>query len=88
MRSGEHKTALRWLLIDAIAPILGILSTLLVRIPEGALGTILGIFCGFFLYIGASDLLPESHHAHPKLLTTVMSLLGMAVLYAVIQIAK
>jgi len=88
MRSGEQTTTLRWLFVDAIAPVLGVLSTLLFTIPESALGTILAIICGCFLYIGASDLLPESHHAHPKLLTTVMTLLGMGVLYSVIRFAK
>lgn len=88
MRGGEQKTAVKWLVVDAVAPVLGILSTLLFTIQGSSLGTILAVFCGCFLYIGASDLLPESHHAHPKLLTTVMSLFGMAVMYGIIQIAK
>ena len=46
-----------------------------------------GLFAGFFLYIGASDLLPESFHAHPKALTTVMTLLGAAMLYIVVRLA-
>jgi zinc transporter ZupT len=86
--TGERKQALSWLAVDALAPVLGIGSTLLYSIPESALGLILGVFCGFFIYIGASDLLPESHHAHPKKLTTFMTLLGMVLLYVVIQIAQ
>jgi hypothetical protein len=43
--------------------------------------SLLALFAGFFLYIGASELVPESYHAHPKLLTTAMTLLGMAVMY-------
>ncbi|MGA7161119.1 MAG: ZIP family metal transporter [Bacteroidota bacterium] len=88
MRSGNNKTALKWLFVDAIAPVFGVFSTLLFTIPAGALAKILAVICGCFLYLGASDLLPESHHAHPKLLTTVMTLLGMGILYIVIQIAK
>jgi hypothetical protein len=42
---------------------------------------------GFFLYVGASDLTPESHHAHLQALTTVMTLLGAASLYAVARLA-
>ncbi len=49
-------------------------------------GVVLALFAGFFLYIGASDLIPESYHAHPKLLTTVMTLAGAAVLYAVVTL--
>ncbi len=85
--SGERRQALRWLIADALAPVLGVCSTFFYSIPKGALGIVLSIFCGCFIYIGASDLLPESHHAHPKTLTTFMTLLGMAVLYTVIQIA-
>ena len=48
-----------------------------------ALPIVLAIFSAFFLYIGASDLLPESHHAHPKFLTTAMTVLGAALVYAV-----
>jgi len=55
--------------------------------PGLALSPVLGLFAGFFLYIGASDLLPESFHAHPKFLTTVMTLLGAGLLYLVVRLA-
>ena len=84
---GERKQALRWLIADALAPVLGVCTTFFYSIPKEALSIVLSVFCGCFIYIGASDLLPESHHAHPKTLTTFMTLLGMAVLYIVIQIA-
>ena len=86
--NGNRKKASWWLLTDAVAPVLGILFTRMYKLPESQLGNVLAIFCGFFIYIGASELLPESYHAHPKILTTVMTLLGICVLYAVIQIAK
>lgn len=84
--NGSKKQAFRWLLIDAAAPVLGVISTLFFTVSEASLGLILALFCGFFLYIGASDLLPESHHRHPTMLTTSMSVLGMLVLYSVIRI--
>lgn len=84
---GTRMQAFRWLLVDAAAPILGAAATLFVRVPESALSIILAVFAGFFLYIGASDLLPESHHSHPKALTTVLTLVGALVLYAAIQLA-
>jgi zinc transporter ZupT len=49
-------------------------------------GVVLGAFAGFFLYIGASELIPESYHAHPKFLTTVMTLAGAAVLFLAIRL--
>jgi zinc transporter ZupT len=85
---GERSQALRWLIVDALAPVIGISTTFFYSIPRDTLGIVLGVFCGCFIYIGASDLLPESHHAHPKQLTTFTTLLGMGVLYCVIQIAK
>ena len=85
---GEQKKALRWLLIDAIAPTAGVLVTLLFAVSEGLLGLLLALFAGFFLYIGASDLIPESHHQHPKFLTTAMTLLGAGVLFAAIHLAN
>jgi zinc transporter ZupT len=85
---GEGARAFRWLIVDAIAPVIGVASTLFFTLPESALAIILAIFSGFFLYIGASDLIPESHHGHPKFLTTAMTLLGAGILYLAIHIAN
>ncbi|MEK7514211.1 MAG: ZIP family metal transporter [Patescibacteria group bacterium] len=84
---GGSRLALRWLVLDALAPVLGAASTTLFTLPEKSLSIILSLFCGFFLYIGASDLIPESHHGHPKLLTTAMTFLGVGVLYLAIRFA-
>lgn len=85
---GGKKHAFRWLLVDAAAPILGAASTMFFRLPEQGLSVVLALFSGFFLYIGASDLIPESHHAHPKFLTTLMTLAGAAVLFIAIHLAS
>lgn len=84
---GQKKEARKWLLIDALAPIVGAGSTLLFTLPESALSIILALFSGFFLYIGASDLLPESYHGHPTRWTTFMTLIGAAVLFTAIKLA-
>jgi len=85
---GERAQALKWLAVDAIAPVLGVISTLFFTLPEQYLSVILALFSGFFIYIGATDLIPESHHAHPKFLTTLMTLLGAGVLYTAIHFAQ
>ncbi len=85
--TNDIKKAMNWLIADAIAPVIGIISTLLFTVSERGLSIILALFAGFFLYIGASDLIPESHHAHPKFLTTIMTLLGAIVLYSAIYLA-
>jgi zinc transporter ZupT len=84
---GTRKLALRWLLTDAVAPVVGILSTLLVAVPDRLIGIVLAVFAGCFLYLGASDLIPESHHRHPRVLTTVMTLLGALTLFLIVHIA-
>jgi len=83
---GRRTQAFRWLLVDALAPVLGVASTYFFTLPGGGFGAALALFAGFFLYIGASDLIPESYHAHPKFLTTVMTLGGAAVLYLAIAL--
>ncbi|MBI4068002.1 ZIP family metal transporter [Candidatus Kaiserbacteria bacterium] len=84
---GDKSKALRWLMIDAFAPVIGIAVASFFAIPDAQLGLLLALFAGFFLYIGASDLIPESHHAHPVWWTTVATVLGAAVLYVVINLA-
>jgi ZIP family zinc transporter len=83
---GERSRAFGWLLVDAMAPVAGIAATRLFALPGHRFGVVLALFAGFFLYIGASDLIPESYHAHPKFLTTVMTLAGAAVLYLAIAL--
>jgi ZIP family zinc transporter len=84
---GRGLLALRWLVVDAIAPLLGVASTYLYTLSGPQLGLVLALFCGFFLYIGASDLLPESHHRHPKALTGLMNIAGAAVIWLAIHFA-
>jgi ZIP family zinc transporter len=84
---GERRAALSWLIADAVAPSLGIASTVGLILPAPMLAYVLALFAGFFLFIGASDLIPESFHAHPKFLTTAMTVVGAAVLYLAVSLA-
>jgi len=84
---GTKKSALKWVLLDSVAPVLGVITTFFFHLSESALGVLLALFCGFFIYIGASDLLPESHHQHPTYVTTLMTILGVLVLYTAIRFA-
>jgi ZIP family zinc transporter len=83
---GTKKEAFKWLAIDAASPLLGMTSTLLFTFPEKVLGVVLALFCGSFLYIGASELVPESYHAHPTRFTTFMTILGVLVMYIAIRL--
>ena len=83
---GSWRTAFKWLFIAAAAPVAGAASTLFFHIPEPTIGLLLAVFVGTFLYLSASDLIPESHHRHPRALTTIMTLLGALLLYVVIRL--
>lgn len=85
---GKWREALKWLIIDAIAPALGVVSAFFFTVSEPTLGLILSVFTGLFFYIGASDLIPESHHHHPTIWTTIMTVLGITVLYVAIHFAS
>lgn len=63
MLMNKHKVskAIMLLLLDAVAPVLGALSTYIFDIPHSMLMLYLGVFAGFLLYLSASDLLPEAH---------------------------
>jgi ZIP family zinc transporter len=63
-----------FLFADAIAPVLGVLATTLIAIPENVLAIILAVFVGEFLYIGASNLLPELREHKSKWIILAMAL--------------
>ena len=66
-----------FLLMDALAPVLGVLFASGVNIGESNLALLLAFFTGEFLYIGAAHLLPETHkHTYWKM----MLLIGFGVL--------
>lgn len=77
------KKALLFLIIDALAPILGGLSTLFFSVPDNILVIYLGFFAGFLLYIGASDILPEAHRQKSSYQTILMTLLGVGLILTI-----
>jgi zinc transporter ZupT len=72
--------------IDALAPVLGAVSTLFFSVPDTGLLLYLGFFAGFLLYIGASDILPEAHSPHPSLATLGLTISGTALMYVVTRV--
>jgi zinc transporter ZupT len=78
--------ALAMLALDALTPLLGAALTLFISIPDKGLLVSLGVFAGFLLYIGASDVLPEAHADHPSGATIALTLLGTGVMYVVVEL--
>ncbi len=74
----------RWfLLLDAIAPVLGVASTILFKVPANFLVLYLGFFAGFLLYIGASDILPEAHSKHSSWKTIWLTIFGILLIFII-----
>lgn len=72
----------KWfLLLVALAPVMGVLSTFVFRIPESWLISYLSFFAGFILYLGASDLLPEAHSQRSTYKLLGLTVLGMAFVF-------
>ncbi len=57
--------AVVFLILDALAPLVGAALSFVIAIPDVALGLLIAWFAGVFIAIGASHLLPESQHEQP-----------------------
>lgn len=79
----SDKRAKIFLLIDALAPILGAVSTLFFSVSPQVLVIYLGFFAGFLLYIGATDILPEAHSKHSSLKTVGLTIAGAALVFLI-----
>ena len=85
---GSRAFALRWLAADAAAPVLGAALSLTIAPSAHMLALLLALFCGIFLNIGASELLPESHRARPRISTALMTIAGAGFLYGVTTLVR
>ena len=72
-----------FLLLDAVTPVLGALSTLLFKISPHLLVLYLGFFAGFLLYIGASDILPEAHSKESSFKLIGLTILGAGFIFLI-----
>ena len=71
------------LLVDALAPVVGVASTFFFHLSEANLVLYLGFFAGFLLYIGASDILPQAHEKHSSRITIGLTIAGAIFMFAV-----
>jgi ZIP family zinc transporter len=72
----------RWVALVALAPVIGVAVGLIIPVPDVVLGAMLAVFAGFFLYIGAAELLPEAHRADRSRWVVVATLGGVVAIYA------
>ena len=77
-----QRETFRWVTIVAIAPVLGVALGLFLVVPDQVLGVLLAVFAGFFLYVGAAELLPEAHRSDRSRWVVVATLGGVVAIYA------
>jgi zinc transporter ZupT len=75
--------SLVWLLVDALTPIAGALASLVLFLSPEALAVMLAFFVGEFVFIAASDLLPEAHRIGTSYRVVLASALGVLLILTV-----
>jgi ZIP family zinc transporter len=81
------RRAVQWLMVDALAPIAGAASALLFGFGQGLLPWLLAFFAGSFLYIGASDLLPEARE-HESPAVGIATTAGMVLMFLISRLLR
>ena len=85
-QGGTTRRAIGWLTIVAVAPLLGAVVGATIDIGEESLGDVLALYAGFFLFMGATDLLPHAHE-HPSAKRVAVTLAGFVGIFAVSQVS-
>jgi zinc transporter ZupT len=80
------RRAVFWLIVDMLTPVLGAASTLMFDL-RGLLPFLLAFFAGSFLYIGASDLLPEARE-HDSPLVGLATCIGMLAIFLITRLLR
>ena len=86
-RTGDRRAATRWLTIDALAPLAGAIVGSLAAVSDQTLSYVLCVYCGIFLYIGATDLLPEAH-AQASWSRVALTGFGFCLIFAITRMAS
>jgi ZIP family zinc transporter len=82
LNSGNSlRNSLRMLFLDAVAPVLGAVVALFIEMQQYYIVLLLPFFAGGFLYLGASDLLPEAHEKNPQILTVISCISGFVLIF-------
>lgn len=74
------------LIINSLAPVLGVISSYFLKLPPSFLLIYLGFFAGFLIYIGAADILPQAHSDKSSFKTIGMTILGIVFIYLITSI--
>ena len=84
----ERRVALRWLCVNAAAPLTGIALASLAPVASSIFAPLAAGFAGVFLYIGAAELLPRSLSGWRSPLATLPAITGVASIYVVASLTQ
>ena len=82
-QSNDRRAAMRWLIVDSLTPLLGAIVGSTIANTSHALGVLLALYAGFFLAMGATDLLPEAH-AHPSWKRIALTVTGVGATWLIV----
>jgi ZIP family zinc transporter len=86
LKNQQHvRNATIFLLMDAIAPVLGVTLTSLISINQTVLALVLAVFVGEFIYIGAVNLMPETYK-YPNWKTVASTMLAILLILGLTSI--
>lgn len=77
-----------WLIADAAAPLAGILLSSRITVAPTRLALALAVFAGFFLFIGARELVGHGEGDRNRLSTAVAGLAGFGLVWGAILIGR
>ena len=83
----SSRRAVFWLIVDMLTPVLGAASTLMFNLGPALLPPLLAFFAGSFLYIGASDLLPEAQE-HDSPMVGIATFMGMLTIFLITRLLR
>jgi len=83
----SETAARRWLILNGIAPMLGVLIGLGIAIPASMLAPVMALFAGVFLYIGACELVPRSQSLDPRFRTSLATVAGIVLMLGMTHFA-
>jgi ZIP family zinc transporter len=86
LNNNTVKKSRKFLFFDALAPVLGFLSTTFFNIPNYYLFLYLSFFAGFLIYISASDILPEAHKNKDSLKIIGLTVFGIIFIFLITRV--
>ncbi len=77
----------KMVIMDGLAPILGIIMGIYITLSDKILGVLFGLFAGVLLYVSTGDILPEAHCNNKKHMLQNLFALIIGVIYIMLLVS-